>query len=44
MGHGGKGEGSEDAEHQRPSYLLEPDPDDALVGKLPQSVPPVIGL
>jgi hypothetical protein len=44
MGRGGKGEGSEDAEHQRPSYLLEPDPDDALVGKLPQSVPPVIGL
>jgi hypothetical protein len=44
MGHGSKGEDSEDAEHQRPSYLLEPDPDDALVGKLPQSVPPVIGL
>ena len=33
---GGKGEGDEDTEHQRPAYLLEADPDDALVGELPE--------
>jgi hypothetical protein len=44
MGRGGKGEGEEDAEHQRPAYLLEPDPEDALIGELPRVAPPVIGL
>jgi hypothetical protein len=43
MGHG-TGQGDEDAEHQRPSYLLEPDPEDALIGELPSVAPPVIGL
>jgi hypothetical protein len=41
---GGKGEGGDDAEHQRPAYLVEADPDDALVGELPHVAPPVIGL
>lgn len=31
-----------DAEHQRPSYLIEPDTN-AIVGELPQVAPPVIG-
>lgn len=31
-----------DAEHQRPSYLIEPDTN-AIVGDLPQVAPPVIG-
>jgi hypothetical protein len=43
MGHG-TGQGDEDVEHQRPSYLLEPDPEDALIGELPSVAPPVIGL
>ncbi|MFF0149213.1 hypothetical protein [Amycolatopsis sulphurea] len=41
-GKGGKGEG--DQEHKTADYLLEADPDDALVGELPRAVPPVIGL
>jgi hypothetical protein len=44
MGHGGKGEKEEDAEHRRPAYLLETDPDNALIGELPRVSPPVIGL
>jgi hypothetical protein len=44
MGRGGKGEGDEDTEHQRPAYLLENDPDEALIGELPRTSPPVIGL
>jgi hypothetical protein len=39
---GGKGEGGEDAEHQRPSYLVEPDPD-ATFGTDQMTAPPVIG-
>lgn len=38
---GGSGRDS-DAEHQRPSYLIEPDTN-AIVGDLPQVAPPVIG-
>jgi hypothetical protein len=45
MGAGGKGkgEGSEDTEHARPSYLLEPDPHE-IFGTDERTVPPVIGL
>jgi hypothetical protein len=43
-GGGGKDEGDGDAEHQRPAYLLENDPDKALIGELPRTSPPVIGL
>ncbi|UKD60010.1 hypothetical protein L3Q65_21535 [Amycolatopsis sp. FU40] len=44
MGAGGKGgKGEEDTEHKTADYLLEQDPDDALVGELPKAVPPVIG-
>ncbi|MCU1680106.1 MAG: hypothetical protein JWQ81_845 [Amycolatopsis sp.] len=39
---GGKGEGSEDAEHQRPSYLVEADPD-SIFGSDERTAPPVIG-
>jgi hypothetical protein len=42
-GRGGKGEGGEDAEHQRPSYLVEADPD-SLFGTNEKTAPPVIGL
>ncbi|MFF0149653.1 hypothetical protein [Amycolatopsis sulphurea] len=42
MGRGGKAE--DDTEHKRADYLLETDPDDALVGTLPKTAPPVIGL
>ncbi len=46
MGAGGagghKGEGGEDGEHQRPSYLVEPDPD-AMFGTDQLTAPPVIG-
>lgn len=42
MGRGGRRE--EDSEHKTADYLLEADPDDALVGELPKSTPPVIGL
>ncbi|HJQ45721.1 MAG TPA: hypothetical protein VJ870_05270 [Amycolatopsis sp.] len=41
-GHGGKGEGGEDEEHQRPSWLIEPDPDD-IFGTSERTAPPVIG-
>jgi hypothetical protein len=44
MGRGGKTEREEDAEHHRPDYLLEPDPENALIGDLPRTAPPVIGL
>ncbi|HEV7950155.1 MAG TPA: hypothetical protein VGP24_10340, partial [Glaciihabitans sp.] len=44
MGRGGNGEGAEDSEHKTADYLLERDPDDALVGELPKATPPVIGL
>ncbi|HVW40281.1 MAG TPA: hypothetical protein VHC18_02930 [Amycolatopsis sp.] len=39
--HGGKG--GDDAEHQRPSYLIEEDPD-SLFGTDEKTAPPVIGL
>ncbi|WP_185845731.1 hypothetical protein [Kibdelosporangium aridum] len=43
MGGGaGRGEGGEDEEHQRPSYLVEPDPD-ATFGTDQLTAPPVIG-
>jgi hypothetical protein len=42
MGGGQKGEGGEDSEHQRPSYLVEPDPD-AMFGTDQMTAPPVIG-
>jgi hypothetical protein len=42
MGHGGKGKGGEDEEHQRPSWLIEPDPDDVF-GTTERTAPPVIG-
>jgi len=43
MGHGRGGKGEEDTEHQRPAYLVENDPEDALIGELPKTIPPVIG-
>jgi hypothetical protein len=43
MGAGaGRGRGGEDAEHQRPGYLIELD-ENAIVGKLDRVAPPVIG-
>ncbi|WP_277681498.1 hypothetical protein [Saccharomonospora azurea] len=40
---GGKGgQGGEDAEHQRPTYLVEADPDDVF-GTSQRTAPPVIG-
>ncbi len=39
---GGKGQGEEDTEHQRPSYLIEPDPEDTF-GTDQITAPPVIG-
>ncbi|SDD88205.1 hypothetical protein [Actinokineospora iranica] len=41
-GGGGAGQGGEDTEHQRPSYLVEADPDD-LFGTDEITAPPVIG-
>ncbi|CAM4183610.1 hypothetical protein KIPE111705_43995 [Kibdelosporangium persicum] len=41
-GAGGRGQGGEDEEHQRPSYLVEPDPD-ATFGTDQMTAPPVIG-
>jgi hypothetical protein len=41
-GAGHKGEGGEDGEHQRPAYLVEPDPD-AMFGTDQMTAPPVIG-
>lgn len=44
MGGGaGRGQGAEDEEHQRASYLVEQD-EDAIVGKLDPVAPPVLGL
>jgi hypothetical protein len=43
MGHGGRrGEGDDDAEHDRPSFLVEPDPHDTF-GTDQVTAPPVIG-
>lgn len=43
MGHGGKrGEGEEDGEHERPSFLVEPDPHETF-GTDEVTAPPVIG-
>ncbi|MTD57793.1 hypothetical protein [Amycolatopsis pithecellobii] len=42
MGHGGKGKGEEDEEHQRPTWLIEPDPDEVF-GTSQRTAPPVIG-
>jgi hypothetical protein len=41
-GAGKGGQGSEDAEHQRPTYLVEADPDDVF-GTSQRTAPPVIG-
>ena len=41
-GAGHRGEGDEDGEHQRPDFLIEPDPD-ALFGTDQRTTPPVIG-
>jgi hypothetical protein len=44
MGAGaGKGK-QEDEEHQRASYLVEPDPESVFGGSDERTVPPVIGL
>jgi hypothetical protein len=42
MPHGKRGEGEEDGEHQRASYLVEGDPD-AVFGTDEMTAPPVIG-
>jgi hypothetical protein len=44
MGHGAgkKGEGDEDGQHERPSFLVEPDPHDTF-GSDEVTAPPVIG-
>ncbi|RZQ63989.1 hypothetical protein EWH70_11170 [Amycolatopsis suaedae] len=44
MGHaaGQRGEGEEDSVHQRPDYLIEPDPD-GIFGTDQTAIPPVIG-
>ncbi|WP_216209394.1 WXG100 family type VII secretion target [Amycolatopsis aidingensis] len=39
----GRGRGGEDEERKRPAYLEENDPDEAFIGKLGKTVPPVIG-
>ncbi|OAP23055.1 MULTISPECIES: hypothetical protein [Amycolatopsis] len=44
MGRGQKGEVEEDLVHETADYLVEQDPDAALIGDLPKAVPPVIGL
>lgn len=41
-GHGGRGQGEEDGEHDRPSFLVEPDPHDTF-GTDQVTAPPVIG-
>jgi hypothetical protein len=43
-GAGKQGKREDDAEHRRPEYLIEPDPENALIGELPKTAPPVIGL
>ncbi|WP_242582260.1 hypothetical protein [Amycolatopsis sp. 195334CR] len=40
--HGARGQGGEDEEHTRPSWLVEADPD-ALFGTDERTMPPVIG-
>lgn len=42
MGRGQKGEGDEDTEHSRPTYLVEGDPDEVFGTDL-RTAPPVIG-
>ncbi|MFL6142601.1 MAG: PPE domain-containing protein [Labedaea sp.] len=42
MGGGGRGQGSDDDEHQRPSFLVEADPDETF-GTDEVTAPPVIG-
>ena len=42
MGGGGRGQNSEDGEHERPSFLVEPDPDETF-GSDEVTAPPVIG-
>jgi hypothetical protein len=42
MGPHGKGKGEEDTEHQRPTYLVEGDPDEVF-GTDQRTAPPVIG-
>ncbi|SDZ40692.1 hypothetical protein SAMN05421504_11566 [Amycolatopsis xylanica] len=42
MGRGQGGKGEEDQEHQRPTYLVEGDPDDVF-GSNARTAPPVIG-
>lgn len=42
MGGGGRGQGGEDEEHNRPSYLVEADPDQVF-GTDEMTAPPVIG-
>lgn len=42
MPRGGRGKGGEDAEHRRPDYLLNADPD-ATFGSDERVSPPVIG-
>ena len=39
---GGRGQGDDDEEHQRPSFLVEGDPD-AVFGTDEMTAPPVIG-
>jgi hypothetical protein len=41
-GGGGRGQGGEDGEHQRPSFLVEADPDETF-GTDEVTAPPVIG-
>jgi hypothetical protein len=41
-GHGGRGQGEDDEEHDRPSFLVEPDPHDTF-GTDEVTAPPVIG-
>jgi len=38
----GRGQHGDDSEHQRPSWLIEQDPN-AIVGELPRTAPAVIG-
>ena len=42
MGAGTRGEGAEDIERERPSFLVEPDPEETF-GTDQATAPPVIG-
>ncbi len=42
-GGAGKGQGDDETEHQRASYLQENDPDEVFLGDLGKTAPPVIG-